>query len=87
MDGLSVNLSEILIHRPEQEKIRANHSTDFNHYLVAYGFMSARFRTLLIRFRLTPPLSQAPLLGQDKLTRRKRDLDTRGHNRSLHTLS
>ena len=40
--------------------------------------MSARFRTLLIGFRLTTPLSQAPLLGQDELTRRKRDLDTRG---------
>ena len=87
MDGLSVNLSEILIHRPEQEKIRANHSTDFNHYLVAYGVMSARFHTFIIGFRLTPTLSQVPLLGQDELTRRKRDLDTRGLSVRLHTLS
>ena len=48
--------------------------------------MSARFRTLLIGFRLTTPLSQAPLLGQDKLTRRKRDLDTRGLSVRLRTL-
>ena len=40
----------------------------------------------LIRFRLTTPLSQAPLLGQDELTRRKRDLDTRGLSVRLHTL-
>ena len=40
--------------------------------------MSARFHTFIIGFRLTTPLSQAPLLGQDELTRRKRDLDTRG---------
>ena len=32
--SLSVNLSEILAHRPEQEKIRTNHGTDFHHYLV-----------------------------------------------------
>ncbi|TGJ51057.1 hypothetical protein E4M16_14195, partial [Ligilactobacillus ruminis] len=35
--ALSVNLSEILAHRPEQEKIRANHSTDFNHYSVVFA--------------------------------------------------
>ena len=40
----------------------------------------------LIRFRLTTPLSQAPLLWQDELTRRKRDLDTRGLTVRLHTL-
>ena len=42
---------------------------------------------VLIGFRLTTPLSQAPLLGQDELTRRKRDLDTRGLTVRLHTLS
>ena len=42
---------------------------------------------VLIRFRLTTPLSQAPLLGQDKLTRRKRNLDTRGLNVRLHTFT
>ena len=41
---------------------------------------------VLIRFRLTTPLFQAPLLGQDELTRRKRDLDTRGLSVRLHTL-
>ena len=41
---------------------------------------------VLIGFRLTTPLSQAPLLGQDELTRRKRDLDTRGLTVRLHTL-
>ena len=37
--------------------------------------------------RVSPhsPLSQAPLLGQDELTRRKRDLDTRGLSVRLHT--
>ena len=42
---------------------------------------------VLIGFRLTTPLSQAPLLGQDELTRRKRDLDTRGHDRSRSHLA
>jgi len=121
--ALSVNLSEILAHRPEQEKIRA----------VARIFiiiqLTVRLHTLhnqaqtsnkahdkfvprrdcacadhsrpslstallggwsphlaLIRFRLTTPLSQAPLLWQDELTRRKRDLDTRGLSVRLHTL-
>ena len=41
---------------------------------------------VLIGFRLTTPLSQAPLLGQDELTRRKRDLDTRGLTVRLRTL-
>ena len=41
---------------------------------------------VLIRFRLTTPMSQAPLLGQDELIRRKRDLDTRGHERSASHL-
>ena len=41
---------------------------------------------VLIRFRLTAPLSQAPSLGQDELTRRKCDLDTRGLTVRLHTL-
>ena len=49
--------------------------------------MSTRFHTFLIGFRLTTPLSQAPLLGQDELTRRKRNLDTRGLTVRLHTLS
>ena len=48
--------------------------------------MDVRRRTFLIGFRLTTPLSQAPLLGQDELTRRKRDLDTRGLTVRLHTL-
>ena len=89
--SLSVNFSEILADCPKNKKyptiIRLlcltiighfNHGTDFYNYSVAYGLMSARFRTLLIGFRLTTPLSQAPLLGQDELTRRKRDLDMRG---------
>ena len=41
---------------------------------------------VIIRFRLTSPLSQAPSLGQDELTRRKRDLDARGLTVRLHTL-
>ena len=44
------------------------------------------FTPFIIRFRLTPPLFQAPLLGQDELTRRKRDLDTRAHDRSASHL-
>ena len=59
---------------------------NFHHYSVAYGLMSVRLRTFIIGFRLTTPLSQAPLLGQDELTRRKRDLDTRGLSVRLHTL-
>ena len=95
--------------------------------MLAYGLMTARFHTLLIRFqlafplsqartpwprqarlrspnacvrahdrslphlviigfRLTAPLSQAPSLGQDELTRRKCNLDTRGLTVRLHTL-
>ena len=41
---------------------------------------------VIIGFRLTAPLSQAPSLGQDELTRRKCDLDTRGLTVRLHTL-
>ena len=41
---------------------------------------------VLIGFRLTAPLSQAPSLGQDELTRRKCNLDTRGLTVRLHTL-
>ena len=98
--SLSVNFSEILADCPKNKKyptiIRLlcltiighfNHGTDFYNYSVAYGLMSARFRTLLIGFRLTTPLSQAPLLGQDELTRRKRDLDTRGLSVRLHTFT
>ena len=59
---------------------------NFHHYSVAYGLMIVRLHTFIIRLRLTPPLSQAPLLGQDELTRRKRDLDTRGLSVRLHTL-
>ena len=44
------------------------------------------FAPCIIGFRLTTPLSQAPLLGQDELTRRKRNLDTRGLSVRLHTL-
>ena len=60
---------------------------NFHHYSVAYGLMIVRLHTFIIGFRLTTPLSQAPLLGQDELTRRKRDLDTRGHDRSLPHLT
>ena len=59
---------------------------NFHHYSVAYGLMIVRLHTFIIGFRLTTPLSQAPLLGQDELTRRKRDLDTRGLTVRLHTL-
>ena len=59
---------------------------NFHHYSVAYGLMIVRLHTFIIGFRLTPPLSQAPLLWQDELTRRKRDLDTRGLSVRLHTL-
>ena len=83
--SLSVNLSEILADCPQ--KNTCHHGTYFYHYLVAYGVMDVWLRTLLIGFRLTTPLSQAPLLGQDELTRRKRDLDTRGMSVRLHTLS
>ena len=48
--------------------------------------LTVRLHTFIIGFRLTPPLSQAPLLGQDELTRRKRALDTRGLSVRLHTL-
>ena len=117
------------MHRPEQEKIRANHGTDFHHYSVERGherstshlhnraqssnkahdkFVPRRdfacadrsrpslstallggwsSHLVLIGFRLTTPLSQAPLLGQDELTRRKRNLDTRGLNVRLHTFT
>ena len=51
------------------------------------GSWSFGFTPCIIMFRLTTPLSQAPLLGQDELTRRKRDLDTRGHDRSLSHLA
>ena len=55
---------------------------NFHHYSVAYGLMIVRLHTFIIGFRLTTPLS----LGQDELTRRKRDLDTRGLSVRLHTL-
>ena len=48
--------------------------------------LGRRLHTFIIGFRLTAPLSQAPSLGQDELTRRKRDLDTRGLSVRLHTL-
>ena len=64
------------------EKSAPSFGTDFKS-LFSCG---VRLHTLLIRFRLTAPLSQAPLLGQDKLTRRKRTLDTRGLSVRLHTL-
>ena len=91
---LSVNLSEILACLLEQEKIRTNHGTDLNHYSVERSaphlYNRVHDRSLphlvIIRFRLTTPLSQAPLLGQDELTRRKRNLDTRGLSVRLRTL-
>ena len=83
MGSLSVNLSEILSCLPEQEKIRTNHGTDLNHYSVEHSAP----HLVIIMFRLTTPLSQAPLLGQDELTRRKCDLDARGLSVRLHTLS
>ena len=80
--ALSVNSSEISVSCPKRKKIRTITGTDFHHYsVVAFGSTPC-----IIGFRLTTPLSQAPLLGQDELTRRKRDLDTRGMIVRLHTL-
>ena len=73
-----------LVALPKKEKIRAITARILIN-IQLYGLMSARFHTFIIRFRLTTPLSQAPLLGQDELTRRKRDLDTRGLSVRLHT--
>ena len=73
-----------LVALPKKEKIRAITARILIN-IQLYGLMSARFHTFIIRFRLTTPLSQAPLLGQDELTRRKRNLDTRGLSVRLHT--
>ena len=60
---------------------------DHSHPSLSPALLGGRSSHLvLIRFRLTAPLSQAPLLGQDELTRRKRNLDTRGLSVRLHTL-
>ena len=136
--SLSVNLSEISVHRPEQEKIRAITGTDLKSSFSCGAWSSNacvrgherslphlvnRAQTsnkahdkfvprrdcacadrsrpslstallggwsshlVLIGFRLTAPLSQAPSLGQDELTHRKRDLDTRGLTVRLHTFT
>ena len=41
--------------------------TNFHHYSVAYGVISARFRTFIIRFRLTFPYRKQGLPGRDEL--------------------
>gem|GEM_PF-6672608 len=86
MGSLSVKFERNPGAPPKIRKNSRHHGTNFHHYSVAYGVMSVRLHTFIIGFRLTTPLSQAPLLGQDELTRRKRDLDTRGLTVRLHTL-
>ena len=68
---------------PRRDCACADHSRPSLSTALLSGWSS---HLVLIGFRLTTPLSQAPLLGQDELTRRKRDLDTRGLSVRLHTL-
>ena len=68
---------------PRRDCACADHSRPSLSTALLSGWSS---HLVLIGFRLTTPLSQAPLLGQDELTRRKRDLDTRGLTVRLHTL-
>ena len=60
---------------PRRDCACADHSRPSLSTALLSGWSS---HLVLIGFRLTTPLSQAPLLGQDELTRRKRALDTRG---------
>ena len=69
---------------PRRDCACADHSRPSLSTALLSGWSS---HLVLIGFRLTTPLSQAPLLGQDELTRRKRNLDTRGLTVRLHTLS
>ena len=68
---------------PRRDCACADHSRPSLSTALLSGWSS---HLVLIRLRLTTPLSQAPLLGQDELTRRKRDLDTRGLSARFHTL-
>ena len=68
---------------PRRDCTCADHSRPSLSTALLSGWSS---HLVLIGFRLTTPLSQAPLLGQDELTCRKRDLDTRGLSVRLHTL-
>ena len=68
---------------PRRDCACADHSRPSLSTALLSGWSS---HLVLIGFRLTAPLSQAPSLGQDELTRRKRDLDTRGLSVRLHTL-
>ena len=65
---------------PRRDCALADRSRPFLSTALLSGWSS---HLVIIGFRLTPPLSQAHLLGQDELTRRKHDLDTLGHERSL----
>ena len=60
---------------PRRDCACADHSRPSLSTALLSGWSS---HLVLIGFRLTTSLSQAPLLGQDELTRRKRNLDTRG---------
>ena len=71
---------------PGIRKNPRHHGTNFNQYSVVRGH-DRSIPHLHNRVSPHPPLSQAPLLGQDELTRRKRDLDMRGLSVRLHTLS
>ena len=68
---------------PRRDCACADHSRPSLSTALLSGWSS---HLVLIRLRLTTPLYQAPLLGQDELTRRKRDLDTRGLSARFHTL-
>ena len=67
---------------PRRDCACADHSRPSLSTALLSGWSS---HLVLIGFRLTAPLSQAPSLGQDELTRRKRDLDTRGLTVRLRT--
>ncbi len=82
-DTLSVKFERNLGVLPRTRKNPHHHWHGFQ--IIVQLWRSAS-HLVLIRFRLTTPLSQAPLLGQDELTRRKRDLDTRWLSVRLHTL-
>ena len=68
---------------PRRDCACADHSRPSLSTALLSGWSS---HLVIIGFRLTAPLSQAPSLGQDELTRRKRALDTRGLSVRLHTL-
>ena len=68
---------------PRRDCACADHSRPSLSTALLSGWSS---HLVIIGFRLTSPLSQAPSLGQDELTRHKRALDTRGLSVRLHTL-